>query len=738
MSMSVQPSSGKAIPSGAEISADEDDPMVTLPNLIGRGALQLRSGREIDRSQLLQAMEAEFPRKRRGGYSTQDLDHIALPRRQPENHPPRLFDPMTPVEIFGADATWRKGRVTRVVEQVKDEFDWENNDVPEASDYNVFYNVGDFKMLNEEDLSLPMEFLVKEFGLRPFVWQQWAMLRLEDRIRFQQYHPRDFEELDATQFGKLCWQYWLAHPANADFKALWENHPFKNYLLDRVIHPFNLVDAQTDEYADWNISNAESISVYAYLSFLGSGTLVCAIILFIQISLPVSLYILSLQSQDGREFWEEGFCTGNGGIISKTILLAVMLIYLIKVTPKELMNFLRTAGAIENAVSRTISLRRTVWTQGDDTLTMRFGYALNVTMNTAYASLVYGLNIFILFNTTDATDILLNALAIEFIAELDEEIAAADWWDPERRYIQAGTVELTIRSTLRMHLLEDYREFCRVFEIDENDYQNALSDFRNLSLVDEQIAHRDAHDVEYAIDEEDSWWIQLTELASETGNNRAFDFFKGKNTSFSSVNFRSIYRKIRRLIVSEREDLPGPDVIFGRFYASYCWSKWERVMFLPSLPGSRKLKGKRSSYKVSSVLHRPVLHDAGVRAMMDDDGDDAAITADVEPDESQTTFMGRLRSVLNDRVYRTLQEISVVLSFQSFVVSIYNSVKRKERFGVLFSILYGVIEWLAYVRQTSWPRFPSLLRTCLTDALLLFFFSFFSFLHSSSTSPSRC
>eukprot|EP00968_Pinguiococcus_pyrenoidosus_P018847 scaffold1954_cov268-Pinguiococcus_pyrenoidosus.AAC.284 len=134
-------------------------------------------------------------------------------------------------------------------------------------------------------------------------------------------------------------------------------------------------------------------------------------------------------------------------------------------------------------------------------------------------------------------------------------------------------------------------------------------------------------------------------------------------------------------------------------------------MFLPSLPGSRKLKGKRSSYKVSSVLHRPVLHDAGVRAMMDDDGDDAAITADVEPDESQTTFMGRLRSVLNDRVYRTLQEISVVLSFQSFVVSIYNSVKRKERFGVLFSILYGVIEWLAYVRQTSWPRFPSLLRT---------------------------
>eukprot|EP00968_Pinguiococcus_pyrenoidosus_P018845 scaffold1954_cov268-Pinguiococcus_pyrenoidosus.AAC.282 len=66
--------------------------------------------------------------------------------------------------------------------------------------------------------------------------------------------------------------------------------------------------------------------------------------------------------------------------------------------------------------------------------------------------------IFILFNTTDATDILLNALAIEFIAELDEEIAAADWWDPERRYIQAGTVELTIRSTLRMHLLEDYRE----------------------------------------------------------------------------------------------------------------------------------------------------------------------------------------------------------------------------------------------------------------------------------------
>jgi len=37
------------------------------------------------------------------------------------------------------------------------------------------------------------------------------------------------------------------------------------------------------------------------------------------------------------------------------------------------------------------------------------------------------LNIFILFNTDSAFEVLLNALAVEFVISLDEDLAQSDW-----------------------------------------------------------------------------------------------------------------------------------------------------------------------------------------------------------------------------------------------------------------------------------------------------------------------
>ena len=79
-------------------------------------------------------------------------------------------------------------------------------------------------------------------------------------------------------------------------------------------------------------------------------------------------------------------------------------------------------------------------------------------MNTTYECVLYLLNIYILYTTQDVTDILLNALAIEFVHQLDESYVDSAWWDTDFRYIKAGAIELVIRKYLNLHVLRDNKK----------------------------------------------------------------------------------------------------------------------------------------------------------------------------------------------------------------------------------------------------------------------------------------
>lgn len=123
-----------------------------------------------------------------------------------------------PVEYFGDDAQWLAGTITDVVPQVREDFDYSGNNDPDFEDYITFYNIGHARMVEEDSISLPVDVLEAHFGRAPWLWQQWAVLRLEERLRFQEDHPRDFIEVDATQFGKMLWDQWLQDERNAKFK----------------------------------------------------------------------------------------------------------------------------------------------------------------------------------------------------------------------------------------------------------------------------------------------------------------------------------------------------------------------------------------------------------------------------------------------------------------------------------------------------------------------------------------
>jgi hypothetical protein len=44
------------------------------------------------------------------------------------------------------------------------------------------------------------------------------------------------------------------------------------------------------------------------------------------------------------------------------------------------------------------------------------------------------LNIYVILNTDEPIEIVLNALAFTFIARMDEDLVKSGWYDPEKRW----------------------------------------------------------------------------------------------------------------------------------------------------------------------------------------------------------------------------------------------------------------------------------------------------------------
>ena len=113
---------------------------------------------------------------------------------------------------------------------------------------------------------------------------------------------------------------------------------------------------------------------------------------------------------------------------------------------------------------------------------------LELHMNSSYVCLLYLLNVILIFYTEDTTEVLLNALAVEFVAQIDEAIVSSEWWDPGFRHIRAGAVELALRRYLDLHLLEEMKQ-CDVSSAADT---NRLRQRRFTQATFEQRAQRDA------------------------------------------------------------------------------------------------------------------------------------------------------------------------------------------------------------------------------------------------------
>ena len=69
------------------------------------------------------------------------------------------------------------------------------------------------------------------------------------------------------------------------------------------------------------------------------------------------------------------------------------------------------------------------------------------------------INLVNILNSANPTDVILNALALEFVIAVDEIYASSVWWDPDSRWLKAGIMELYIQSIFEFRVFNSSRLF---------------------------------------------------------------------------------------------------------------------------------------------------------------------------------------------------------------------------------------------------------------------------------------
>jgi hypothetical protein len=156
-----------------------------------------------------------------------------------------LFLPGNWVEIEGYDMTWRLDMITRVIKTAPDDYDW-NDPAHDGIDppWNFTYNAGIDRHIDEDEMRASETGLKLIFGCRPWVWQQWALLKLEHKMRFQKDHQvsrcynltsllrcqhsdsndsrqDDFIHMDIQKYAYDLWEQWVHDPQNSEFRKVY-------------------------------------------------------------------------------------------------------------------------------------------------------------------------------------------------------------------------------------------------------------------------------------------------------------------------------------------------------------------------------------------------------------------------------------------------------------------------------------------------------------------------------------
>jgi hypothetical protein len=106
---------------------------------------------------------------------------------------------------------------------------------------------------------------------------------------------------------------------------------------------------------------------------------------------------------------------------------------------------------------------------------MKCGYKLFAYMKSFYVAGINLVLLLVLFLTTNTIDVILNALALEFVANFDKEVALRYWYDPDKRFFKAGVLEVIFRSSLLLEHFLTEEEFCKQYNVTLEAYKARIT-----------------------------------------------------------------------------------------------------------------------------------------------------------------------------------------------------------------------------------------------------------------------
>uniref|UniRef100_A0A7S2NW82 Uncharacterized protein n=1 Tax=Leptocylindrus danicus TaxID=163516 RepID=A0A7S2NW82_9STRA len=492
------------------------------------------------------------------------------------------FQPGDWVEVMGPDMKWKLDMVEKAL--------------PIGNSGEFIYKVGPRGQLKRIELRAPEEGLLRVFGSRPWIWQQWALLKVENLLRFHEGHPHDFERLDIPEYARYLWLRWINDPDNYGFLRQLDDLRLASaseLLFDHIMKPFYILDEIRREER-WDFTD-DVFSVFSYMSLLGKGAFpVCLFCIIMQFVIPLLLLMESLTianydtwaKEDDRSYFDyviKIFCVTDDEAqctrlrVTTLMIGGVQMLYLLQVGPDMAAKFAQIIGAgrfvPEYSVGRVNAMRQIVREKNEDRIEQKFGLFLDFYMNSLYVYLLFILNLYNIFSKVDPFEVLYNAIALEFVYLMDENYVSLTWWDHDRRFLKAGVMEVALQGQVNITALACSKEFARLFDVAQ---RIVLEACENDSWLLNSVSQSN-------VDSENIKYMDKSEL---------HDYFVTKKLKENSlwnhefikqpVDFGSFGKSLDSLhnIFSGQHR----STIFDRYRSFRTWSRWNKVLFIAEIP----------------------------------------------------------------------------------------------------------------------------------------------------------
>lgn len=440
-------------------------------------------------------------------------------------------------------------------------------------------------LYTEADMRPSTEGLQAIFGKRPFIWQQMALLQLEERLHFEEIYVDDFERFDYVKFASDRFEAWITAKENEKYLEQvysQKKEHWKDQLKRNLFEPFMEMHSVVYDKTIWDFQNAD-FSVYSYLGTLGSGMFTALLVLGLQLLVPLVILYNNVLETAGAEsnrfniseefgflpsFDLEFFCHFNSDLFERgradgrLMLVLVLVANLILLIP----SFISAIQGDRTIRFRIKSLQRINSLHGKATSSQHIGYMLDHLMSSVYFGFLFAVLMFVLFNTIIISDIILNALAIGFVSKLNRIVAQYSYWDKDKRWIKAGVVELILKNNLHFKYIENRKLLLAAYEIDETQWPE------HRTLCNFEKSKRD---------QEDDYYYTELEIQKRMFK-RIFQNMKKKDRPITQRDTPLFDFLDRLLFLFTKNQSRG---VFSKLQKYRVWSSWTEVVFLPDLKG---------------------------------------------------------------------------------------------------------------------------------------------------------